>query len=228
MAKSLEHNRALVLRKKGWSIIKIAENLGVSKSSVSGWCRDVILTKKQKDRLISNSIKGGHKGRIIGANMNKQKRLDSLAFYEAEGREMLSRISSRELLVAGICLYWAEGAKTGGRFIFVNSDPDMILLIHRFMKESLNIRKEDIKITIQINHIHEHRIRQVILFWSKLLNLPLSSFSKPYYVHVIPKKVYSNYNEYYGIVRLRVLKSANLQYKVLGLIKALSQHKMPV
>ena len=56
-------------------------------------------------------------------------------------------------------------------------------------------------------------------FWSRYLNVPLNHFSKPYYVNVIPKKTYENYHNYYGILRLEVLKGSSLQYKMLGFIE---------
>jgi transposase len=48
MAKTKEKQKAVILRKRGKSINEIAHTLGVSKSSVSTWCRDVILTESQK------------------------------------------------------------------------------------------------------------------------------------------------------------------------------------
>lgn len=221
MAKVIERLRAEELRRKGLSINQIAGMLEVSKSIVSIWCRDILLTDKQREKLTQNSIKGGHKGRMLGSLVNKQKRLDLIDRYRAEGKKEISKLSRRDLLIAGTCLYWAEGSKTGGRFIFVNSDSDMILLIYRFITEILKVPQEDIRVTIQINRIHEKRINEVKRFWSKLLKLPLAQFNKPYYVNVVPKKIYSNYNEYYGLVRLKILKSSHLQYKVLGLINAL-------
>ena len=54
-AKLDEKERAIKLRKDGWSVRKIAETLDVSRGSVSLWVRDVELTKKQKEQLMPNS-----------------------------------------------------------------------------------------------------------------------------------------------------------------------------
>ncbi|MCF7865381.1 MAG: helix-turn-helix domain-containing protein [Candidatus Pacebacteria bacterium] len=47
MAKFEQKMQARSLREKGMSIKSIAKQLGVSVSSVSLWCRDIILSKEQ-------------------------------------------------------------------------------------------------------------------------------------------------------------------------------------
>lgn len=44
MAKTKEFNIARSLREDGVSIRDIAKRLSVSKSTVSGWCKDIVLT----------------------------------------------------------------------------------------------------------------------------------------------------------------------------------------
>ena len=50
-AKHEERERALALRRKGWSLNAIAREVGVAKSSVSVWVRDVELTPEQHAAL---------------------------------------------------------------------------------------------------------------------------------------------------------------------------------
>lgn len=228
MAKSDERLKAENLRRKGWSINRIATFLGVSKSSASGWCKNIALTKSQKARLIQNTIKAGHRGRMIGAEKNKQKKIDTIQSYQEMAHKFLTSISKRDLILVATALYWAEGAKTDGRFMFINSDPMMILVMYAFIIQILKVNKKNLRPTIQINKIHEKRIKEVHLYWAKLLGIPIQQFSKPYYINSIPKKIYANYNQYYGILRLRVLKGTNFQYRVLGLIDAIKRHYMPV
>ncbi|TSC88014.1 MAG: Uncharacterized protein G01um10147_245 [Microgenomates group bacterium Gr01-1014_7] len=51
MAKSLLRLEAHKLRKKGISVRKIAQTLGISKSTISHWTRDIILTVEQLEAL---------------------------------------------------------------------------------------------------------------------------------------------------------------------------------
>jgi transposase len=46
--KTDERRRARELRAQGWSIKEIERSLGVSRSSVSSWVRDVELTVEQR------------------------------------------------------------------------------------------------------------------------------------------------------------------------------------
>lgn len=222
MAKSEKRIEATALRRKGFPIREIAKKLGVSKGSASIWCRDVVLTPSQIALINKNlSIKTAP-GRLIGAMMNKKKRIDALSKYRLEGIKEIGEVSSRELLLIGTALYWAEGAKTIGKFIFANSNASMILLMYKFLIHTLHIPKSEIRIGIQINSIHQYRIEKVLLFWSKLLDLPTSQFDNPYYVKIKPKKVYENMDDYHGLVRLRVIKGSSLQYRLLGLIDGIT------
>lgn len=52
-----EKKLARILRKQGWSINEIYRKLGVGKSSVSLWVRDIELTFIQKQKLSKKGIK---------------------------------------------------------------------------------------------------------------------------------------------------------------------------
>lgn len=221
MSRFEEKRIAHTLRKQGRSITSIAKQLGVSKSSVSLWCRDIKLTSIQQQRLKQNSFDAGNKGRIIGAEINRQKRLNSIELYKKQGQIEIGELSDRDLTMLATALFWAEGAKTGSRFIFINSDPSMIVLMVHYLTKVLKIDRERITATIQINHIHKNRIESVYDFWSSLLKLPIEHFGKPYYINVVPKKKYQNHDLYNGILRLRVNRGSGLQYKLLGYINAL-------
>jgi hypothetical protein len=224
MSKYIDKIKARSMRKNGISIIVIARKLGVSKSSVSLWCRDIILTNEQFEKLRKNMGVSFKYGQRIAAQINKQKRLDEINKKFKESENIIKKLKPRDILIAGACLYWAEGTKVGPRFIFVNSDPTMIKIIFMFLIDILKVDKNLIRPTVQINLIHKKRIKKVMDFWSKYLSISLRNFNKPYFINVTPKKVYENYDNYYGILRLRVLKSSGLQYKMLGLIDVFKKY----
>ena len=229
MSKYELKEKARELRKSGFPINQIKDELKLSKSTVSFWCRDIVLTKEQYKKIKKEHIFKTQKGRLIGAQMNKNKRLNAIKEADILGKKLIKKISKRELLLIATALYWSEGSKserTSG-FIFVNSDPEMILLMKLFLVNILNIPKKDIVCSIQINRIHEKRIKIVLNFWKKLLNLPDNQFRKPYYVNTKVSKIYQNYENYYGICRLLVRKGMNLKYRMLGLIKAVKGDVLP-
>lgn len=106
MAKSKEKLTALGLRRKGQSVKEIAKSLGVSKGTVSVWTRDILLTKQQKKRLHERMVSLGHRGRMIGAEMNRKKKIDAIQHAKAEAIQRIGGISIRDLFMLGLGLYW--------------------------------------------------------------------------------------------------------------------------
>ncbi|MDO8619979.1 MAG: hypothetical protein Q7R64_01360, partial [bacterium] len=124
MAKFELRKQARMLRFKGISIRTIAKKLDVSKSTASIWCNDIELTVEQKKHLLENALESGLKGRFSGAEANKKKKVESLRLCKEWSQEILHDVNQRDLFIAGIALYWAEGTKKGAKaFNFVNSDP---------------------------------------------------------------------------------------------------------
>ena len=224
MAKYDRRIKARVMRKKGVSIIVIARKLQVSKSSASLWCRDIVLTAEQNKRLEKNKGVSWTTGQRMGAEVNRKRKQDNMVFYRNKAQKQLTQFSLADLLIAGAALYWAEGAKTSSTFgfSFMNSDPRMVIFMKNFLVSVMGVKEENIVCTIQINSTHEPRIGKVLKFWSSLLKLPLKQFRKPYFVNVKHHKVYDNHDVYYGTLRLKVEKSSNLKYHMLGLIEALN------
>jgi hypothetical protein len=228
MAKSEKRIEARRLRRKGLSIRSISEGLRVSKSSISIWCKDIEMTPRQKEVLFRKAVRAGHKGRMIGAEMNRKKKERRISFHKKSGKRDIGSFSKRDFLMAGIALYWGEGSKTS-KLSFSNSDPDMIYFMYRWLQEVMGVQKKDIVPRIFINEIHQPRVRKVLKFWSHLLNVPNENFKKTILIKTRQKKIYENYHDYYGVLTLRVKKGTDLRYRILGLIDALrDKTKKPV
>lgn len=71
---------AINLRKKGYSYSQILKSVNVSKSTLSRWCKNIILTTEQFEKLIKRKLSGSEKGRIIGAK--KQQELKKFKFKQ--------------------------------------------------------------------------------------------------------------------------------------------------
>lgn len=54
-----EKDLAQELRKKGYSYKEMLNKINVSKSTLSLWCRNIKLTKKQYERLYKKKREGG-------------------------------------------------------------------------------------------------------------------------------------------------------------------------
>jgi transcriptional regulator with XRE-family HTH domain len=71
MAKFQLKIQAREIRKKGISIVQIAKQLGVTKGSVSLWCRDIVLSPEQQ--MILQKQRGSVWGRWVGAEEISRK-----------------------------------------------------------------------------------------------------------------------------------------------------------
>lgn len=222
MAKSKERLQAIKLRRRGHSIKHIADVLDVSKASVSVWCRDIILTTNQKRMLAKKQTEAGHRGRVLGAETNRRKKLRNIAEQERMATSMVGRLSERDMLMMGIALYWGEGNKIGsGTAAIVNSDPAIVLFARDWF-EILGVSRDMFMPRIFISDTHRSREKKLLAYWSNILGIPKQQFGKTIFLRGRPKKIYENHNSYYGVLALRVRKSTTLKYRILGLIKACS------
>ncbi len=113
---------------------------------------------------------------------------------------------------AAVMLYWAEGHKAGGgRVDFANSDPRMVLLFRKFLTEICGVHEPKIRCFL---YCHEGQDSDsLIAFWSTLLSIPPTQFTKPY---VKPGKPgVRGPRMQYGLVHLRYCDTKLLQQLLL-------------
>lgn len=103
------------LRAQNFTIIQIADQLGVSKSSVSLWVRDVPITPSKR--------RYGPQARW---HPWKEGRLREIAEVHRIGAERIGVLSDEAFFAAGVALYAGEGAKTDGKIRFANTDQGMV------------------------------------------------------------------------------------------------------
>ncbi len=82
------------------------------------------------------------------------------------------------LKIAGIMLYWAEGTKQGDTVDFANSDPQMIKIFLRFLREICGIAES--RPRIYLYAFSDQNIEELKKYWSKVTQIPLAQFTKPY------------------------------------------------
>lgn len=167
-------DQARTMRKQGLSLSEIATKLQVSKGSVSAWCRSIILSSEQIVHLESKRKHWASQNK--GAQTNRQNAQAQRLEYQETGRQKAREM--RPLHIKGCMLYWAEGAKSKNIIHFVNSDPNMMKLFMRFLREELEI--DDKIVSLQL-HCHSHdpdTHRDMKIYWSSILNLPIECFQK--------------------------------------------------
>ena len=84
----------------------------------------------------------------------------------------------KKLKIAGIMLYWAEGTLNGNTVDFVNSNPRMIQIFLRFLREICGISEKRLRIYLYAYSYQDIKILKN--YWTKISGVPLSQFTKPY------------------------------------------------
>lgn len=170
-----EQNQARDLRAQGWTYAEICSELGVSKSSVSLWCRDVLVDAEIWAKKVRESRRHGARTRISSLAVNRQLEIEHL---RTEWRQRVGRLSDDAFLVAGAALYAAEGAKTDGAVKFANSDPRMILFFVTWLRRFFCIDESRLRVRL---YLHEGLdLAAANAFWSDLTGIPVAQFTKPY------------------------------------------------
>ena len=221
MAKSEEKNRALELRQRGMGVRDIAKRIGIAKSTVSLWCRDIELTPVQIQHLHEKWICGGYYGRMKGARMQHRQRLERMAIFQKQGMDLIGKLSNRDILMVGIALYWGEGDKKGRQVKITNSDPKIIKFILKWFKQVCTIERDRISLYVIINEIHRSRVGEVEKYWSRITGIPRNQFTKTTLIKAKNKKNYKNFPVHYGTLTIRIKKSTNLHHQIMGMIEGL-------
>src|SRR5918994_4388733 len=129
-----EQEQARALRAQNRTLADIAQTLGVSKSSVSLWVRDVPFTPTLR-------LRGPHR-RPHPAHEAKLRQIEAL---NREGTDRIGVLSEEALFVAGIALYAGEGSKTDGEVRFSNSDPKMVRLFCMWFRRFFEVDETRIR-----------------------------------------------------------------------------------
>lgn len=218
--KTKEKLQAIKLRKEGFSYREILKQVPVAKSTLSLWLRSVKLTKKQKQRLTEKKLRSALKGAMI----RKKQRIEITRKIKNKANKEIGKISKKGLWLIGIALYWGEGEKekeyrSGTKLGFSNSDPKMVLLYVKWLKEICTVLPSNILYDI---YIHETgNFKKAKKFWRNLLSLPKNKI-RTYFKHNKIKKIRKNSKkDYYGLMRIQVKKSTNLNRKVTGWIEGI-------
>lgn len=217
MAHILLRRKAVELRLLGKSYGQIKSELGISKSTLSGWLKAYPLTPEQLQLLNQDKEKRIEKYR---QTMLLKKEMQLKKYYDEEKRILLP-LTQRELLIAGIFLYWGEGTKArNSSLVVANTDPQLVQFALLWMTKALNIPKSKIQVLVHL--YKDMNIEESLDYWSSLLKIPKTQFARPYIKATDRSAIdYKGYG--HGTCNLRVYKT-ELKEKILMAIKAVGDY----
>ena len=218
---------AIKLRKTGKSYNQIKEILGVPKSTLSYWLKDIKLDKKAQDKIFKRKYQ---KSTLKLIERNKKQTV--VAKEKADrivllGKNEFKKYSKESLFTTGVSLYWAEGYKKGAYgskwkvVDFTNSDEYMIILMMKFFRKYFKINNEKIKIQI-IAHPNID-INKAVNKWSVITKIPkkqfIKTFSKP---NISSKGVRNKKSLPFGTAHIRIY-DVKYFFRIIGWIEGLKK-----
>jgi len=201
-------------QKDGLSLKDISEKLNVSKSTVSLWVRDIVLTDEQKAVLANN---GNFPEQLKEREKRNQKFRQIRIEAQNKGRQRVKNKDWEFLL--GCMLYWAEGTKSRNALSLSNSDPDLLLAFKKFLNNSLDISNNDIVLSINCYINNGIDLEEIERYWLNYLGLNKNNIRKTTIVKKHDMSTGRRKNKLkYGVGRLNVYNVLKIQ-EIYGAIK---------
>jgi hypothetical protein len=172
---------ALKMRADGKSYKTISREMGVPKSTLCEWFKDLEWSSAIKAKLqVQNRnesrerfIQIGTANSIRWANYREAQRVQALEEFEL--------YKSCPLFSAGVMLYWGEGTKAQKSTVRIcNTDARMLAVFISFAVQFLHIEKSRIKLALLLYPDLDDNVSKY--YWSEALGIPLDQFYKTQFI----------------------------------------------
>ena len=194
------------------------QHFGIAKSTLWRWLNLEGLVETHPQKLTELKRLAQRKG----AATVKAARLARTATVMQQARGEVGRLSGRDLWWLGTALYWGEGAKqkphnVSAQVSFSNSDPAAIRLMMRWFQEICGVSAARLSFEIYLHETADaERARR---YWAHQLGLSREELSRIRWKRHRPATRRTNVGDsYYGLIRLRVSRSAELNRRIAGWI----------
>jgi len=214
--------KAVSLRKKGLSIGSIEKKLGINRSTLSGWFKNIILTEAQKEKLFQNWKNGLALAQKKGGQWHKDQGNKRRIIIRSEVDKLIpEKILDKktgELIMAAF--YLAEGTKRENCFRVANSNPEILKGFVNLLRYIYQIDGSKLRCILHLRK--DQNEEQLKKYWSDLLEIPMEKFLKTQFDKRTLKATYSHYkgvcivNYYDMALQRRILY---LGEKILSIIK---------
>ncbi|WP_030668206.1 terminase gpP N-terminus-related DNA-binding protein [Streptomyces cellulosae] len=212
-AKDDLRERARELRLQGWTYDQIEAELGCSRSSVSLWVRDLPKPEPRYTPEEHRELMQAGLTRLRNAQDEEREQVKKGAARE------IGELTDRELFMAGIALYWAEGQKSKPyqrreAVNFVNSDPAVIQVFLAWL-DMLGVARDRLGFRVMIHESAD--VAGAEQHWADLVGIDVSSLQRTTLKKHNPKTVRKNTGDSYrGCLVVRVRQGAELYCRIEG------------
>lgn len=207
-------NDALRLRRRGASLRDVEDKLGIAKSTLSHWFRDVQLSAQSRERLrkrANRSLFAARKEAVKWHNNQREERI-ATALEDAVTTLKKIKTENKEIMELALAmLYLGEGSKTNSQTCMGNSNPRIL----KFFIQSIHAIYH-VPITAFRCNLHlraDQNPDQLKRYWARVLELPVTNFGKPLIDHrTVGRPTYSHYKGVCTISCGRVAIQRKLMY----------------
>ena len=154
-------------------------NIRVPKSTISHWCKDVVLPSWYQSKIneLNNlNIKKGQKIAIVANAIKRQKILSRI---KSKNRTIFSKKIDKKFLKLSLAfLYLGEGSKwhSHSGLMLGSSNVDIILLYIKLLHVCYELVPKELH--CRISYRADQNITELEKYWSKVTGIPKNNFYK--------------------------------------------------
>lgn len=194
-------SKAIKLRQVGLSLGVIGAKLKIPKSTLSGWFRNIILSKEYKNVLIRNWKNGLIKARKKAVVWHKQQKIKRIEEAKTLSNSVFNKINLKDKYIQELALamlYLGEGNK-GNHLGLGSSDPRILKFFLRIISNVYSVNLKEVYCSLNLRF--DQNKERVIKYWSKSLGLPISCFKTVSFDK--RTKGITTYSSYNGVCQIR-------------------------
>ncbi len=189
------------MRDAGYSYNLINKKLGISKSTLSSWFRELPFNPNS---LVTKRIKLGP---LKSAQKRHNAKVAEIQALRLSGAKELGSLTRRDLWLLGLGLYIGEGAKNNELIRIINADPKVIKLAIYWFKKICGLTNDNI--TIAIHLYPDNNITDSLNFWEQVSGLPRKNFRKTQVDRRTNKTAIKKHKLPYGTAHLNIISGGN-------------------
>ena len=183
------------MRAKGYSIDEIKNSFNIAQSTASLWVRGVQLDNRAQTRILELRRLARKRGNAT-ISKRREDKIEEIRRNIRKNFHITTYTQFQQSLLCSL-LYWGEGGKTQHRVQFINSDPQMIRVFLSLFRSFYPVDEKRFRVCV---HLHEyHDQKGTLMYWSKITDIHLSQFTKPY---IKPHTGKTIRDGYHGCIRI--------------------------